>query len=413
MTNGMYTAVRLTLDPNRAQKEFFDMMIGKLRYVYNACIYYLKHTYIHQDGRICSQFDLNRFCGDMWRRNMWLHTIYNNCMFETAARAKQAFEKCRDNSKKRKRDSGCRQFPRYRRLGQFTSFGYLSKTGFRIYDADDNGKLKRYVEMGKMPGRVRGRNMQEIIGTPKTLRIHVKDYGTHKAYYCSSSIELPEGYGEGIFDIEELLGLKERVPIGIDLGLGHVAFFSDGTVFDNPHTFAKEIEEFRKLSRKLTESKGTPREAKARSKMVHKYERNNNIKTELKNSIVNRAVYDHDLVFIEDLSLGQMRARAKGKAMIHSYNDASLGKIIDGLCRKSQKTQCSVVKVDPRNTSQLCSGCGAMVRKDLRERVHRCPKCGFTADRDFNASLNIRDRGLAGNPSSAIKGRITEPIVLA
>ncbi|MCQ2079744.1 MAG: zinc ribbon domain-containing protein, partial [archaeon] len=174
-----------------------------------------------------------------------------------------------------------------------------------------------------------------------------------------------------------------------------------------------EIDEYRRLSREFSESKGTPREAKARSKLVHRYERTQNLKTELRNSIVNKAVMEHDVVVIEDLSLGHMRARAKGKTMIQSYNDASLGSIIDGLCRKSHKTQCSVVKVDPKNTSQLCSECGAMVRKKLTVRVHRCPNCGFTADRDYNASRNIRDRGLAGNPSSAIKRRITEPVILA
>lgn len=409
----MYTAVKLCLYPSRAQQEFFDMMIENLRLVYNACLYYLKHTYIHQDGRICSQFELNTFCGKLWRRNPWLHGIYNNSMFETAARARQAFVKCRENAETRRRDTGCRQYPRYRGRGQFTSFGYLSNRAFRIYDADDSGKTKRYVEMGKMPGRVRARNMQGIIGTPKTLRVHRKDYGTHFRYYCSSSIELPEGYEEGSMEFDELLCMKKREPIGIDLGLGHVAFFSDGTVFDNPHTYAREIDEFRRLSKEYSRSMGTPREKKARSKLVHKYERTQNLKAELRNRIVNEAVYGHDFVAVEDLSLGHMRARARGKAMIRSYNDASLGSIIDGLCRKSQKTQCSVVKVDPRNTSQLCSGCGAMVRKDLTVRVHRCPNCGFTADRDYNASLNIRNRGLAGNPSSALKRRITEPIAPA
>jgi putative transposase len=47
------------------------------------------------------------------------------------------------------------------------------------------------------------------------------------------------------------------------------------------------------------------------------------------------------------------------------------------------------VRVDPRGTSQTCSDCGVEVPKDLAVRVHRCPHCGYAADRDVNAACNI------------------------
>ena len=50
--------------------------------------------------------------------------------------------------------------------------------------------------------------------------------------------------------------------------------------------------------------------------------------------------------------------------------------------------------VDPRGTSQVCSGCGAVVGKDLSVRIHRCPWCGLAIDRDVNAARNILKRGL-------------------
>ena len=49
--------------------------------------------------------------------------------------------------------------------------------------------------------------------------------------------------------------------------------------------------------------------------------------------------------------------------------------------------------VDPRNTTQKCSRCGEIVHKILSERIHMCPHCGFTADRDYNGSLNILRSG--------------------
>jgi putative transposase len=53
-----------------------------------------------------------------------------------------------------------------------------------------------------------------------------------------------------------------------------------------------------------------------------------------------------------------------------------------------------VVLVDPRNTSQRCSGCGVIVQKELSDRVHSCPGCGLDMDRDLNAALNILRLGM-------------------
>ncbi len=56
----------------------------------------------------------------------------------------------------------------------------------------------------------------------------------------------------------------------------------------------------------------------------------------------------------------------------------------------------TVVKVDPKNTTQMCSNCGEIVRKGLSERVHNCHNCGISLDRDLNAAKNILARGLMG-----------------
>jgi len=48
-----------------------------------------------------------------------------------------------------------------------------------------------------------------------------------------------------------------------------------------------------------------------------------------------------------------------------------------------------VIKVNPRNTSQNCSGCGQKVPKSLATRVHNCSYCNLSLDRDINAARNI------------------------
>ncbi len=53
------------------------------------------------------------------------------------------------------------------------------------------------------------------------------------------------------------------------------------------------------------------------------------------------------------------------------------------------------VAVPPHYTSQNCSNCGKVVTKTLSVRTHVCPHCGYVADRDVNAALNILQRGLS------------------
>ena len=52
-----------------------------------------------------------------------------------------------------------------------------------------------------------------------------------------------------------------------------------------------------------------------------------------------------------------------------------------------------LIKVDPRGTSQRCSGCGELVPKKLSERIHCCQNCGLILDRDENAARNIQTLG--------------------
>ena len=53
-----------------------------------------------------------------------------------------------------------------------------------------------------------------------------------------------------------------------------------------------------------------------------------------------------------------------------------------------------VILVEPRGTSQRCSGCGEVVPKGLEERTHSCPNCKLVLDRDVNAARNILVAGL-------------------
>lgn len=72
-----------------------------------------------------------------------------------------------------------------------------------------------------------------------------------------------------------------------------------------------------------------------------------------------------------------------------SAHDATLGAFRPLLSYKAEEAGSQVVAVNPRNTTQACSGCGKLVRKDLSVRIHVCPHCGLVLDRDVNSARKI------------------------
>jgi putative transposase len=84
-------------------------------------------------------------------------------------------------------------------------------------------------------------------------------------------------------------------------------------------------------------------------------------------------------------------ARAKG-GLNTSILDAGWGTFVHTCSVKAAWAGRTWIKVDARFTSQMCSGCGQVRKKDLSERWHTCD-CGTELDRDVNAAINILERG--------------------
>ena len=107
-----------------------------------------------------------------------------------------------------------------------------------------------------------------------------------------------------------------------------------------------------------------------------------------------------DMVFMEDLDY---RISAKGMFGKHMLDGAfgQFRNLVKYVCWKRGKF---FAEVNARGTSQECPECGAEVRKDrtravafrnLSIRVHCCPKCNYTTDRDVASGQVIRNRGIA------------------
>ncbi len=82
-----------------------------------------------------------------------------------------------------------------------------------------------------------------------------------------------------------------------------------------------------------------------------------------------------------------------------SINDVAWSQFRQWIEYFAQKHSRQAIAVKPHNTSQLCSNCGAKVKKELKVRIHKC-SCGCVLQRDVNAAINILERARGGQPQS-------------
>ncbi len=181
-------------------------------------------------------------------------------------------------------------------------------------------------------------------------------------------------------------------PVGIDVGMHHALALSDGTVIDSPQWLKASLKKLRVLRRSIArKKKGSNRRRKAVHQLAKELEQIANQRRDWWHKVVHQLVNTYGLIAIENLSLQFM---VRNGNLSRATHDVALGIFYELLDDKA--IEAGVEVVNPKNTSQRCNGCGAMVKKDLRVRTHHCPDCGFTVDRDVNAARNILDLGWVG-----------------
>ncbi|MEO8955498.1 MAG: transposase, partial [Ktedonobacteraceae bacterium] len=85
-----------------------------------------------------------------------------------------------------------------------------------------------------------------------------------------------------------------------------------------------------------------------------------------------------------------------------SIQDAGWTMFVSMCTYKAANAGREVLTVNPRYTSQVCSGCGTVKKKTLEERWHSC-ECGTELDRDHNAAINILRLGSSQQLAMAVE----------
>ena len=369
------------INPTEEQKARIRRTIGTCRYVYN---FYLGHNKaLHDNGEkfmTGKDFSLwlnNEYIPDNPDKT-WIREVYSKAV-------------------KKSIEDGCTAFTRFfKHKSDFPKFKKKGKSDVKMYFVRNNPKdcqCERHRLKIPTLGWVRIKEKGYIPTTKDGYMIRSGTVSVKAGrFYVSVLVEIPD------INIDN----NSNEGIGIDLGLKDFAIVSNGKTYRNINKSAglKKLEkqlirEQRSLSRKyesLKKGESTQRAniQKQKLKVQKLHHKMDNIRTDYINKTIAEIVKTKpSYITIEDLNVkGMMKNRCLSKAVASQ-------KFYE--FRTRLKAKCDENGIELRvadrfyPSSKTCHHCGS-VRKNLKlsDRIYRC-ECGYVADRDFNAALNLKD----------------------
>ena len=377
----MLKSFKTEINPTQEQKSQINRTIGTCRYVYNFYIAYNKELHDRGEkfmtGKSFSVWLNNEYIPNHSDK-AWIKDVYSKAVKKSIEDGYTAFTRFFKHQS---------AFPNFKKKGRSDVKMYFVKNNPKDC-ACERHRIKiptlgwvRLKEKGYIPAAKDGWKIKSGTVSVKAGR-----------YYVSVLVEIPDA---GTVN-------NSNDGIGIDLGLKDFAILSNGKTYKNINKSArlKKLEkqlrrEQKRLSRKyenLKKGEVTQRAniQKQKLKVQKLHHKTDNIRTDYINKIIAEIVKTKpSFITIEDLNVsGMMKNRHLSKAVASQ-------KFYE--FRTRLKAKCNDNGIELRvadrfyPSSKLCHCCG-QIKKDLKisDRIYRCA-CGYVEDRDFNASLNLRD----------------------
>ena len=376
------------LVPNNKQKSRMFQYANANRYIYNWTLEQQKSNY-ENGGKFISDGDLRKKLTQLKKTEEygWLNSVSNNV-------TKQSVKDACDSYKRFSK--GLSQFPRFK-----------SKKRTKPSFYQDNIKIKFTNTHVKFEGFTssKKKNKQKL----NWVRLAEKNRIPTDCKYYNPRVTF-DGINWWItvgIDYEESTNTPTNDGIGIDLGVKDLAICSDGNTYKNINKTLK-LKKLNKKKRRL--QKQVSRKYEMNKKGGNCYCKTNNIKKlehkllKLNHRISNiRNNYQHQVtseiikrepsfIVLEDLNIKDMM---KNRHLSKAIQEQGLYDFKRKLSYKAQWSNIKIVDV-PRffPSSKTCSNCGSY-KGDLKlsERTYKCESCGIELDRDYNASLNLKQYG--------------------
>ncbi len=373
------------INPTQEQIRKINKTIGTCRFVYNFYLAHNKEIY-DSEKRFLSGMDFQKWLNTIYLKEnpecSWIKEVSSKSVKQSIMNADKAFKRFFKNQ------SG---FPRFKKK---------NRTDVKMYFVKNNPNdclCERHRISIPTLGWVRLKEKGYIPTSKQGYRIKSGTVSRKAGrYYVSVLIDMPDTEKPQL----------NTFGLGIDLGIKEFAVMSNGIVKKNINKTAKlrKLEkqlkrEQRCLSRKYEDvKKRNKKKGEATRQNIQKqllrvqklHQRIDNIRTDYMNKTIAEIVKTKpSYITIEDLNVkGMMKNRHLAKAVASQ-------KFYE--FRIKLETKCKETGIELRivdrwyPSSELCHKCSSL-KKDLKlsDRKYIC-KCGYYADRDFNASLNLRD----------------------
>jgi putative transposase len=288
-------------------------------------------------------------------------------------------------------------YPRFKGHGWFDTVDWPAQKNGARWDSVPHPVVTRVYLLGV--GHIRAHRHRPVRGLVKT--ISVKREGP-RWFVILSCDEVPA----------QPLPVT-GVAVGLDMGVASFLTTSDGVHVPNPRLLAAASTRIAAAQRALASKKrggGRRRKAVARVAALHGKVRRIRLDHAHKTALA--LVSDHDVICHESLKVANMTLRPQPRLTadgVYEMNgvaakaglnkailDAGWGLFLRVLAAKAESAGRAVIAVNPRHTSQTCSRCGQVAAGNrVTQAVFRCQMCGYEANADVNAAVNILRAGLA------------------
>lgn len=378
----MFKSFKTEIMPTPEQKEIILRTIGVCRFVYNLYVG-VNMERLEQGKPFMSGMTFSVWLNNAYLpanpEKLWIKQVSSKAVKRAIMNAENAY---------RRFFKGLSGFPRFKKKGKSDPSMYFVRNGAKQPIVCERHRMKiptlgwvRLKEYGYLP----------INGFIKSGTVSVRA----GRFFVSVLAEVPETEKQ----------TPETDGIGVDLGIQAFATVSDERVFENINKtdevgrLQKRLRrEQRKLSRKYGSFQERNLKGDATRQNIQKqrltvqqiYYRLDCIRTDFINKAIAELVKTKpSYIALEDLNVrGMMKNRHLAKAV----SEQKFSEF-----RRKLTLKCAELGIELRvvdrfyPSSKTCHCCGR-VKRDLKlsERVYSC-ECGYTADRDYNAALNLRD----------------------
>lgn len=377
----MLKAFVYRLYPSHAQEVALVDTLNLTRELYNAALQERRDAY-RKCGKSVTKFEQMRCLPEIKAARPEFKTVHAHVLQGVIAQLDKAFQ----GFFRRVKAGQKAGYPRFKGAGRWHSFAFK-----QVWDNSRNawfgpGKPleSRRIYLPNI-GNVRMRQHRPLEGKPKTLTIKREGNEWYATYVC---------------EVEHQPLAQTGSEVGVDLGTNpNFLITSDGEFVEAPRYYRAMERKLKVAQRSLNKKRrGSKRRAKARQRVAKLHCKVRRSRKDFHHKTARKLVDENGTIFHEKLSVGPM-ARSR---LAKSVHDAGWSQFLAILSFKAEEAGRRVVGVDPRYTSQDCSGCGHRQKVPIG-KLYVCAECGAKLNRDVNAALNVLLRGQGLPVSEGLK----------